>query len=85
MGYNTYCHLFDSFVVPVQDYACEIWWNSNINIFFRNSPRPNIYSVCYLCAIIAQMSMYLCVIIAQMSMYLCVIIAQMKQAEIHNT
>ena len=56
-----------------------------ILFFFRNSPRPNIYSVCYLCAIIAQMSMYLCVIIAQMSMYLCVIIAQMKQAEIHNT
>ena len=33
VGYNTYCHLFDSFVVPVQDYACEIWWNSNINMY----------------------------------------------------
>ena len=22
VGYNTYFHLFDSFVVPVQDYAC---------------------------------------------------------------
>ena len=32
VGYNTYCHLFDTFVVPVQDYACEIWWNSNINM-----------------------------------------------------
>ena len=24
VGYNTYCHLFHSFLLTVQDYACEI-------------------------------------------------------------
>ena len=43
VGYNTYCHLFDSFVVPVQDYACEIWWNSNINMCDKITERAMRY------------------------------------------
>ena len=43
VGYNTYCHLFDPFVVPVQDYACKIWWNSNINICDKITERAMRY------------------------------------------
>ena len=43
VGYYTYCHLFDSFVVPVQDYACEIWWNSNINMCDKITERAMRY------------------------------------------
>ena len=43
VGYNTYCHLFDSFVVPVQDYACEIWWNTNINMCDKITERAMRY------------------------------------------
>ena len=43
VGYNTYSHLFDSFVVPIQDYACEIWWNSNINMCDKITERAMRY------------------------------------------
>ena len=32
VGYNTYCQLYDSLVVPVHDYASEIWGFKNTNI-----------------------------------------------------
>ena len=36
-------HLFDSFGVPVQDYDCEIWWNSNINMGDKITERAMQY------------------------------------------
>ena len=43
VGYNTFCHMFDSFVAPIQDYACEIWWNSNINVCNKMTERAMRY------------------------------------------
>ena len=43
VGYNTICHMFNSFVAPVQDYVCEIWWNSNINVCDKITERAMRY------------------------------------------
>ena len=43
VGYIAYFHLFDSFVVLFQDYACEIWLNSNINVCDKITERAMRY------------------------------------------
>ena len=43
VGYNNFCHLFDSFVAPVQEYACKIWWKSSINVCDKITERAILF------------------------------------------
>ena len=42
VGYNTFSHLFNSFVASVQDYDCEMWWNSNMIVCDKITERAMI-------------------------------------------